>query len=801
MSNDPSLIGEFLSEAKDLIASVEADLLRLEREGTPASDETLNRMFRAVHTVKGNAGFFGFKKTVSVAHSVEALLAIAREGRLKLGPPHINALLHGVDTLRVVLDTTEMGDQNDTAPVLAELRQLVDAADHQRPAPPAVEAPEQPSLEGEIWGPEGFTAWGGVWEPSAKASPPAPVEAATVAAPPPTPKRDATPPAPVEPASHPAEPRVTGEPARPGEEAVDPSQEAVRIRVDVLGRLMMLAGELVLVRNRLLQHTDRSDPVSNSISQRLDVVTSDLQETIMRTRMQPIGTIFGKFSRIVRDLGAQLRKKIVIDMTGNEVELDKTILETLTAPLVHVIRNCCDHGIEPPDLRVAEGKPETGRITLRAYHEGGQIVVVITDDGRGIDPVVIKATALARKLKTAEELARLSPKQILALVFLPGLSTVKEVSDISGRGVGMDVVQTSIERLGGSVVLESEVGRGTTLTLRLPLTLAIIPSLIVVSEGQRFAIPQVNLEELVRLYDEDVYSKIECAGARQVYRLRDVLLPIVWLSDVLRHKEPFDFETQARLTENARADRASRLAELQRARAADQPYDWSVAFAVVKVGNTRFGLVIDAIVGTEEIVVKPMHRCVKDLAIYSGVTVLGDGKVALILDPLAMARYAGIEADEQHPATDAARRDAEDATQRRSLLLFKSGAQEQFGVDIQAIKRIERVEAQQIQRVGGREFVTVDGASTAVVRLEHVLPVSPVVETSELFMLLPKTSRALYGVVASRLVDIGDYDVTLDHDAFRAEGVTATALIDKTMTLLVDLDVVGRSVEPFGSNP
>ncbi len=230
-------------------------------------------------------------------------------------------------------------------------------------------------------------------------------------------------------------------------------------------------------------------------------------------------------------------------------------------------------------------------------------------------------------------------------------------------------------------------------------------------------------------------------------------------------------------------------------------YDWSVAFAVVKVGSTRFGLVIDAIVGTEEIVVKPMHRCVKDLAIYSGVTVLGDGKVALILDPLAMARYTGIEADEQQSPTDAARSGEADATQRRSLLLFKSGEQEQFGVDIQAIKRIERVESQQIQRVGGREFVTVDGASTAVVRLEQVLPVSPVLEASELFMLLPKNPRSLYGVIASRLVDIGDYDLTLDHDAFRAEGVTATALIDKTMTLLVDLDVVGRSVEPFGSNP
>ncbi len=801
MSNDLSLIGEFLSEAKDLIASVETDLLRLERDGSHASEEVVNRMFRAVHTVKGNAGFFGFKKTVSVAHSVEALLAIAREGRLTLGPPHINALLHGVDTLRVVLDTTEMGDESDTAPVLSELRQLVEEVEAPGAAQPLEKAPSGPPIEGELWGPEGFTAWGGIWEPSAKASAPAAVEAPRPVPPPLPVRRDATPPTPAEPAQHPAEAHAPGEPARPGEDAQDHTQEAVRIRVDVLGRLMMLAGELVLVRNRLLQHTDRSDSVSNSISQRLDVVTSDLQETIMRTRMQPIGTIFGKFSRIVRDLGAQLHKKIAIDMTGNEVELDKTILETLTAPLVHVIRNCCDHGIETPDVRAAEGKPETGRITLRAYHEGGQIVVVITDDGRGIDPTVIKATALARKLKTPEELARLSPKQILSLVFLPGLSTVKEVSDISGRGVGMDVVQTSTERLGGSVVLESEVGRGTTLTLRLPLTLAIIPSLIVVSEGQRFAIPQVNLEELVRLYDEDVYSKIECAGARQVYRLRDALLPVVWLSDVLRHREPFDFETQARLTEAARADRATRLAELQRARAADQPYDWSVAFAVVKVGSTRFGLVIDAIVGTEEIVVKPMHRCVKDLAIYSGVTVLGDGKVALILDPLAMARYTGIEADEQQSPTDAARSGEADATQRRSLLLFKSGEQEQFGVDIQAIKRIERVESQQIQRVGGREFVTVDGASTAVVRLEQVLPVSPVLEASELFMLLPKNPRSLYGVIASRLVDIGDYDLTLDHDAFRAEGVTATALIDKTMTLLVDLDVVGRSVEPFGSNP
>lgn len=801
MSNDPSMIGEFLSEAKDLITTVEADLLRLEREGTQASDEAVNRMFRAVHTVKGNAGFFGFKKTVAVAHAVEALLAVAREGRLTLGPPHINALLHGVDTLRVVLDTTEMGDQNDTAPVLAELRQLVEATEDPNKAPSEAETPLEPAIEGELWGLEGFTAWGGLWEPSKKANPATPVETAPLAAAPSLVSRDATPPTPVEPATRAAEAHAPGEPARPGEETLDLSQEAVRIRVDVLGRLMMLAGELVLVRNRLLQHTDRSDPVSNSISQRLDVVTSDLQETIMRTRMQPIGTIFGKFSRIVRDLGAQLHKKIAIDMTGNEVELDKTILETLTAPLVHVIRNCCDHGIEPPDVRAAEGKPETGRITLRAYHEGGQIVVVITDDGRGIDPTVIKTTALARRLKTPEELARLSPKQVLSLVFLPGLSTVKEVSDISGRGVGMDVVQTSVERLGGSVVLESEVGRGTTLTLRLPLTLAIIPSLIVVAEGQRFAIPQVNLEELVRLYDEDVHSKIECAGARQVYRLRDALLPIVWLTDVLRHKEPFDFETQARLTERARADRAARLAELQRARAADEPYDWSVAFAVVKVGSTRFGLVIDAIVGTEEIVVKPMHRCVKDLAIYSGVTVLGDGKVALILDPLAMARYAGVELDEQQPSTDTTRLGAADATQRRSLLLFKSGAQEQFGVDIQAIKRIERVQAQQIQRVGEREFVTVDGASTAVLRLERVLPVSPVVDASELFLLLPKTPRALYGVVASRLVDIGDYDITLDRDAFRAEGVTATALIDKTMTLLVDLDVVGRSVEPFGSNP
>ena len=309
--------------------------------------------------------------------------------------------------------------------------------------------------------------------------------------------------------------------------------DLIRIPVGLLNRLMTLAGELVLVRNQQLLHVNRDDALARGIAQRLDLVTTELQEMIMRTRMQPVGNIFGKVPRIIRDLSRKLGKKIELQISGNEVELDKTILESLTDPLVHLVRNCCDHAIEQPEERRAANKPETGLVRLDAYHEGGQINILIRDDGKGLNTEVLKAKALEREMFSEAELEAMSERELQNLITLPGFSTAKEVSDVSGRGVGMDVVRASLEKLGGTLEIQSELGQGTTMHLRLPLTLAIIPCLVVVVGGERYAIPQVNLEELVRLYDDDVRDTIECADGQEVYRLRDRLLPMVRLGEVL----------------------------------------------------------------------------------------------------------------------------------------------------------------------------------------------------------------------------------------------------------------------------
>lgn len=331
------------------------------------------------------------------------------------------------------------------------------------------------------------------------------------------------------------------------------ANETIRINVSILNKLMNMAGELVLVRNQQLMTADYTDPVARGISQRLDIVTTELQETIMRTRMQPIGNIFGKLPRIVRDLTRKLGKKIDLQLFGNEVELDKTILESLTDPLTHIIRNSCDHGIEIPADRLKAGKDATGIIQVRAFHEAGQINLDIIDDGKGLDIESIREKALKQSIKTEPELSQMSEKDILALIMLPGFSTAKQVTDVSGRGVGMDVVANGIEQLGGTIDLESSLGVGTSIHLRLPLTLAIIPCLVIISGGYRYAIPQVNLEELVCLYDDDVYSKIEYAGNQEVYRLRNELLPMVRLHEVLNRPMALDEQAKSKITKHFHA--------------------------------------------------------------------------------------------------------------------------------------------------------------------------------------------------------------------------------------------------------
>ncbi|MCP4152938.1 MAG: hybrid sensor histidine kinase/response regulator [bacterium] len=572
----------------------------------------------------------------------------------------------------------------------------------------------------------------------------------------------------------------------------DTKSNTVRINVNILDKLMNLAGELVLVRNQQLIHVDRSDIVSRSMVQRLDMVTSDLQETIMHTRMQPVGTIFGKYPRVVRDLSKKLAKKIELEISGNEVELDKTILESLADPLTHIIRNSCDHGIESPAERKKKGKPEKGLITLKAYHEAGQINIEIKDDGKGIDPDIIKKSVISKGLRTEEEIAQMNEKQIISMVTLPGFSTAQKVSDLSGRGVGMDVVRSNVEKLNGRLDMESVLGKGSTISLKLPLTLAIIPSLIVMVENNRFAIPQVNLEELVRLYDNDMLTRIECASDKELFRLRDQLLPLIRLSEILKHPAPFTKETRAEITERYRTDRASLLEQQQ-----DKEYTGSLSFAVLRVGSRRFGLIIDQVLGTEEIVVKPMHPLIKNLKCYSGATVMGDGKVALILDVEGLVRHTGILEDTtEEDARTGYDSETENEEDLQSLLFFKIGQQEQFALALPILKRVEHIPMGKIEMVGKREFITVDDVSTGVVRLDKHLKISPCTDGEEMFLILPKFMDKPFGILASELVDIKTRKVVLNTESYMEDGLLGTAIIDDQMTLFVDIFRLIELAEP-----
>jgi len=557
--------------------------------------------------------------------------------------------------------------------------------------------------------------------------------------------------------------------------------QTIRIHVDILDKLMMLAGELVLVRNQQLLSTENANAVSRSISQRLDIVTSELQETIMQARMQPIGKIFRKFPRIVRELGKNHGKNIRITVSGSKVELDKTILESLADPLIHLIRNCCDHGIETPEQRKAAGKSETGHIILNAWHEAGHINIDIRDDGRGIEPNLIRRKALEKGIKTPSELNRMKNRDILNLILLPGFSTAEKVSDLSGRGVGMDVVKISIERLGGSLDIESVPGQGAVIHLRLPLTLAIIPCLIITLGDCRYAIPQVNLVELVCLYDDDIRTKIECAKDQEIHRLRDRLLPMVRLSEILANSRPFTMNVRAKIAEDHRTGNSE---------------DESLNFAVLKVGESRFGLIIDRVLGTEEIVVKPMHQALKSVRIYSGATVMGDGKVALILDAEEIAKHAGIPLDEYLLNDNPTQADVRENEDFQTILLFKYGEKERFAITLPLIRRIERISISEIETVGEKEFITINGISTRVLRPNHVLGVSPGMEREGMFLIIPKYIRRPIGLLASALIDIEETAVELNVETYMEDGLLGTAVIRNHMTLFIDIYRVIEKAEP-----
>jgi len=731
--DDPEMVANFIAEAKEHLESIEDDFLTLEKHKDHPDQALLNKVFRTIHSVKGAAGFLNLDKMIRLAHVMETLLTHMRSGKILAESQYVDALLAGVDLLSLMLDDVAHHQDVDISGIHARLTELLEN------------------------GP---------------------------AAPDPTVSRPA------------AAPAAAAREIRLPEKAAADRSGTVRIPVDILDRLMVQAGELVLVRNQHLLAADESDPVSRSIAHRLDLVTADLQETIIRTRMQPIGKIIDKFPRIVRELGKNLGKQIQIDISGSEAELDKTILESLTDPLTHIIRNCCGHGIESPAERTRTGKPETGLITLKAFHEAGRLSIQIEDDGRGIYPALIRKKALERGVKTEAELAPMSEKEILHIIFLPGFSTADEASQVSGRGVGMDVVRTGIEKLGGSIEIESRPGEGTKVLLKLPLTLAIISALIVTQNGSLFAIPQTSLVELVCLFDEDVLTKIETAGGLEICRLRGRLLPLVRLSEVLARPQRFNPETGIEI-----AGKYGQQREAIRKEPADQTgpekgagFSGSLNFVVLRADSSRYGLVVDGILGTEEIVVKPMHQAVKSLGIYAGATIMGNGRVSLILDVEGIARHAETMLDLAVTAEDTDR--GLDSQKLQHVLLFKSGPKEQFAMPVPLIRRIEKIAMSAIERIGDREYITVDEKSTRVLRLDHALKVTPVAERETMYLILPRHFSRPVGILISDLIDIEETALALDMESYPDAGLLGTAIIRDTMTLFVDIYRLVESIEP-----
>ena len=580
--------------------------------------------------------------------------------------------------------------------------------------------------------------------------------------------------------------------------------ENLRVPVDLIDRLMNLAGELVLGRNQLRQEIEEKvvdNPRLINVMQNVNLVTSEIQENIMRMRMQPLSSIFNKFPRVVRDIARQLYKKADIIIDGGEVELDKSILENLSDPLTHIIRNSLDHGIEPPEVRVKNNKQETGMIHLTASHEGSQVIIKVSDNGRGIDADVLAEKAIASNVVTQEQVSRMSTKQKTNLIFLPGFSTAKTVSDLSGRGVGMDVVKTNIEKLGGHVDLDTTIGKGTIVIIRLPLTLSIIPSLIVGSCGYIFAIPQINVQELVTIKASEISKRMEKVGDATVLRLRERLLPMVWLNEVLglKNNQSTEKKIDVKMLESPTAsENCNRFLEVSQLNSLEK----NINIVVLRVGTNSFGLAVNQLFDNEEIVVKPLSRHIKDCKCFSGSTIMGDGRVAMILDTAGIAdfaflRFAEISAEERR-RREQEERDKKDASRRKPILLFNNALDEYFGLPLSNISRLELVSKENIHLVGQREYINYNGKGLPLIRLEHFLAVNPLPDLDELYLIIPKTNGPVAGIMVSRIINILDIQEDIARDAYTPKGFLGSGFIEGYLTFFLDPEAILQFLEEEG---
>ena len=758
--SDEDIVKEFLVESYENLDRLDQELIALEKDAS--NRETLASVFRAIHTLKGTSGFLAFNQLEALTHVGENLLARLRDGQFALNPEITTALLSMVDAVRQMLASIEAtgneGERHD-GELIATLTGLLEAkaGSDAGAAKPKGETPEN-ALSPPVLNSTDVPVSQGDAVDLAKSAPqpqttgPPEMEEVSAAKTTPEPQGAVDAPSP--------------QPAGRGQSASD---STIRVDVGQLDRLMNGMSELVLLRNQIVQYTNSTDDSELlGTSQRLNLLTTELQEGVMKTRMQPIGNIWGKFPRTVRDVARGCGKQVRIVMEGKETELDRTIIEAIKDPLTHLVRNAVDHGIEAPEARRARGKNPEGLLFLRAFHEGGQVIIEITDDGAGLDFERIRNKAIQKALISADQAARMTEREITNLIFLPGFSTAEKVTNVSGRGVGMDVVRTNIEKIGGIVDVQSKPGQGSTVRMKIPLTLAIIPALIVASGGDRYAIPQVSLLELVRLEGEQARKGIELVNGAPVYRLRERLLPLVYLNRELK-------------AESKPPDAAS-------------PEMQNVNIVVLRADDRQFGLVVDEINDTEEVVVKPLSKQLKIVNTYAGATIMGDGKVALILDVMGLAQRANVVGEARDRSlTEKEGRGSPGAAlenQRNAVLLFQYGESGRMAVNLALVARLEEFPGDSVEIAADQEVVQYRGQIMPLLRVSEVLESkrgkSEHKDQEPLHVVVYSDQGRSVGLVVDRILDIVEESFVMQPQAGR-KGILGSAVIQKRVTDILDV--------------
>ena len=849
----------FYSETEEIIQGMEADLLSLEKD--PEDKNRINAVFRAAHTLKGNAATIGgMDRVVEFAHAMENALDMLRNGRLALTDQLTSLFLEAVDDLKSTLNLILAGKSPDEE-ILGAIESRFAALEPGKTGIPRIDSPQprterktRPPRTGLIRAETGHLVF------TLAELPPFPdnsvsvdwaeIEKALFAdyrifglrlsesfdlktnnksindffqAAGPFVDILATEKAVEEDdnlfyilvssmieqpgllataigipedritlydvesvrkseAGQLKDPKSSSEPSgiSLAEYTSPPAwmMETVRVNIDLIDRLLGLAGELVIGRNqlnRILHPAEGEVKGLSHLLQHVDHVTNDIQEHTMQMRMQPLGNVLDRFPKVVEDLAGALGKDVEIEIIGSEVELDKSILQVLSDPMTHLIRNCLDHGIETPALRKMRDKPVKGRISIKAYHDEGHVNITIADDGGGIDPENLADKAIKSGILEQSRARLMNDRDKLNLIFRPGFSTAEAITDVSGRGVGMDVVRTNIERIGGSLEIDSIPGWGTTIVLRLPLTLAIIPCLLVKSAGRPYALPQRDVIEMVCITREDFSTTIESVGNALVMRRRGKLLPLVRLGDILAGHAP----AGNRIVN--KTDQEELLVDSN---------DGQVYVVVIRLGLNRYGLVVDKPLDTEEIVVKPLSDHIKHCRFFSGTTILGDGSVAMILSAGGMASDFGLnfkellETDKSRKRRNAKKRTSHET---ETIIWFNYGENEFFALPITEIARLEMISPDSIKRSGNTEYLSFRGETLEIIRMDDHLQVArPRSMPDELYVIIPKTTGHRVGILATRIIDTIDTEIISAPDGFTKAGVRGASLIGGNLTLFIN---------------